>query len=523
MLQNCSKIIIYYVINNFKNIVKYRRCKYIYIGEKEKLDPKIIPKYKNQLYKPHIFHPILIKTRKNDYKEARVEEYLYFIDICSFKEQILPHGFPKTTVIGAAGLIKTSKGTVRYIRAFPGASFEVSRYAPIHVRWRNKTDRLIRIYIHGLKSYKTDISYELDKLYKRVSDHKYENNQETALYWYQDKSNLMSTIGLYIIKEDKKDYRYNFKSMDLPVSKYKYPLIIQDCSFYKDGSVVYPSGKVSDKSNTAVSWLPYYGDVILVNGRAWPNLEVERRQYRFYILNASRSRFYNLYLSNGVDFLVIGGDKGLLPSAVRQKNILLAPGERVDLLIDFSRLAKGSRIILRNDAKTPYPHGELVNPETVGQIMSFHIPDHEALSISPSKLPNKLYDAAIIPKNLPVIVNLISKDVEVKEGSVLLNGNRCTLPITIKGQIESPQEWCFINITELSYPVYFKESKFRIISRQEIDTRSFSRQWNDSKDYQTIGPHLLGDPKESEEYERGWKDTLRIDPGMVTWVLVQSN
>ena len=54
-----------------------------------------------------------------------------------------------------------------------------------------------------------------------------------------------------------------------------------------------------------------FGDVILVNGRPWPVMRVERRKYRFRILNASISRTYRLQLDTGDPLVVIGTDGGL--------------------------------------------------------------------------------------------------------------------------------------------------------------------------------------------------------------------
>jgi spore coat protein A, manganese oxidase len=54
--------------------------------------------------------------------------------------------------------------------------------------------------------------------------------------------------------------------------------------------------------------------VVLVNGRPWPVMKVERRKYRFRILNASISRGYRRALSTGDAITVIGTDGGLIPA-----------------------------------------------------------------------------------------------------------------------------------------------------------------------------------------------------------------
>lgn len=77
------------------------------------------------------------------------------------------------------------------------------------------------------------------------------------------------------------------------------------------------------------------GDVFTVNGTVQPYLKVERRKYRFRILNASNARVYQLRLSNGQPFLVFGADTWLFPKAGLVKSFELAMGQRHDVIIDF--------------------------------------------------------------------------------------------------------------------------------------------------------------------------------------------
>lgn len=376
MLRSRSKMMLFYATKTIKSILGLRkRYSKKYFGEREYLDPLDIPKYRNQLVKPNIYHPLLIKTLKGSKnKDGKSEqEQIYYIDICRFNQQILPDGFPESSVIGCGGLVKApNRGAIKYTRTYPGGTFEGRRHIPIHVKWRNSTDIPLMIHLNEGEETKADILYGINNRKGNEVYHLYENNQNSATYWYQGQNKHISLIGFYILRKGKENGGYNYHSMDLPLAKYEYPIIIQDCSFYKDGS------------------FESSGDIIVVNGKAWPSLDLERRQYRFYILNGSISRYFNLMLSNDINFTVIGGDKGFLSSPVSQSEVLLAPGEMVDLLIDFSRQPKGTKILLKNNAKTPYPQGDIPNPETTGQIMRFVIPEYDAISISPVKLPDKL-------------------------------------------------------------------------------------------------------------------------------------
>ena len=88
--------------------------------------------------------------------------------------------------------------------------------------------------------------------------------------------------------------------------------------------------------------MDFLGNTIIVNGKAWPNMDVDQGQYRFRILDGSNDRFYQLRLSNGMSFTQIGSDGGYLKSPVELESLLLGPAERADILIDFSNMPAGS-------------------------------------------------------------------------------------------------------------------------------------------------------------------------------------
>jgi spore coat protein A len=89
-----------------------------------------------------------------------------------------------------------------------------------------------------------------------------------------------------------------------------------------------------------------------VNGKLLPYLEVEARKYRFRVLNCANGRFFHLSLSSSLEFQQIGTDQGLLPAPVSIRRISLAPGERADLIVDFSSQA-GAKILVNNDSFQP--------------------------------------------------------------------------------------------------------------------------------------------------------------------------
>jgi FtsP/CotA-like multicopper oxidase with cupredoxin domain len=117
-------------------------------------------------------------------------------------------------------------------------------------------------------------------------------------------------------------------------------------------------------------WIPeFFGDVILVNGKSWPFLNVEPRRYRFHMVDGANARVFNLSLP-GLKFWIIGTDGGLLDKPVAVDQVFLAPGERADVIIDFASVA-GTELIMTNDAPAPYPSGDPPDPNTNGTVMKF--------------------------------------------------------------------------------------------------------------------------------------------------------
>jgi spore coat protein A len=148
----------------------------------------------------------------------------------------------------------------------------------------------------------------------------------------------------------------------LPKGSYEKELFIQDYQFTGDGQFLYPSGSdnlVTPNSNTHSEVL---GNFILVNGMAWPKLEVEPRKYRLRLVNGSDSRFYELQFDDSNEkFYQIATEQGFLDTPVAHSQLVLAPGERADVIVDFTG-DFGAEFILKN-------FGPEANSSTTGQVI----------------------------------------------------------------------------------------------------------------------------------------------------------
>jgi FtsP/CotA-like multicopper oxidase with cupredoxin domain len=96
----------------------------------------------------------------------------------------------------------------------------------------------------------------------------------------------------------------------------------------------------------------FLGDQITVNLAYKPFFNVERRKYRFRILNASVARFYKIALSDGSPMIQIANDGNLLPAPVTLTQLdQQGIAERYDIVIDFSRYPIGARVSMVNLAE----------------------------------------------------------------------------------------------------------------------------------------------------------------------------
>ena len=211
----------------------------------------------------------------------------------------------------------------------------------------------------------------------------YPNDQEAATIWYHDHAMGITRLnvyaglaGFYIVHDTNENAL--IANHTLPDEKYDVPLAIQDRLFTADGQLYYPADVEEGTTAQEPSVHPeFFGNVMLVNGQAWPVLDVEPRMYRFRIVDGSQARFYNLQLDElkgtpHMNFFQVGTDGGLLESPDKLKELLIGPGERADIVVDFSKLA-GKTILMKNNANAPYPSGDPDDPQTTGQIMAFRV------------------------------------------------------------------------------------------------------------------------------------------------------
>lgn len=506
------------------------------------LEPILIPKYINQLKIPPVYYPEIIR----DTNTGDIISYNYVVTISQFKQSILPRGFPKTTVWGYGGRVINNlscKSFYNY-RSSPGPTFEAVRGIPINVQWINDLSKSNRIvpHIHGgenhsifdghPKAWFTKGEYITGSQFV-TSNYNYPNEQEAATLWYHDYTFdiarlnvLMGLSGFYIVRDpaNKLESRRNC----LPARRYDIPIVIQDRSFNTDGSFDFPNAKMNQKVHSY--WNPkFFGDTIMVNGKVWPNLNVKKHEYRFRLLNGSNARFYKLQFSSGMSFIQIASDGGYLREPVRLTSLLLAPGERAEIIVNFSSLRPGSKIILENHANAPFPNGTPPDYETVGQVMQFTVMN--SVCRKPNNLPERLNQIPKLvtdsPKRILLLFKVIGDNGSVQ---VLLNGQTGESPVFERLVVGSTEEWEIINLTEDTHPIHLHLVQFQVLNRQNFNKKAYINDWikengdpplDHSAKTIPVEKYLEGEPRKPQKNELGWKDTVRVNPGEVTRIVIR--
>ena len=410
-----------------------------------------------------------------------------------------------------------------YGASCPGPTLEVRSGKPILVEWSNqlpqkhffpidhtlhgaeadKPEVRTVVHLHGGKTGPESDGYPEEWFVpgKSATCH-YPNRQEATSLFYHDHAMgitrlnaVAGLMGLYLIRDEFED------SLNLPKGEHEVPLVIFDRSFRPDSQIYYPvSGK------PGAPWVSeYYGSAILVNGRIFPYLEVEPRKYRFRLLNSSNGSFYrlsfspeNTVTSGSTEFFQIGSEQGFLEAPAQIDTLILGPGERADLIVDFSGHA-GKELFLRTN---------------VAVVIQFRVSGEKVKD--DSTLPATLRPIPRIPENVAVTTrDLTIADYQNRLGRsnvMLLNGAHWDMPVTEKPVLNSTEIWSFINLTDDSHPIHLHMVRFQVLDRRPFDLTVYQL----TKKIVYTGPPVTLTPN-----ELGWKDTVRVDPMTVTRIIVK--
>ena len=235
-----------------------------------------------------------------------------------------------------------------YMGLAPGPTIKVAQGTRIEATMRNRLparhpqfghEFLTTTHLHGSASLPQYDGYASDLTPPGFAKtYKWPNIQRARTLWYHDHARHETALNVYTGFAAQYHVTDPVEQALLPQGRFDVPITITDAIFAANGSLLY-----DDRDTSGL-----YGDVVLVNGKPWPVLKVQRRVYRFRVLNASVSRSYRPTLSPPGAVHVVATDGGLMPVSQQVTEWRHAPAERYEVLIDFRQYPVGQRVQLRN-------------------------------------------------------------------------------------------------------------------------------------------------------------------------------
>jgi spore coat protein A len=388
-----------------------------------------------------------------------------------------------------------------YDGIFPGPTIESRRGQPIVVRHHNELSVPTVTHLHGGHTPHEHDGWPLDLVLPTggwhafphgmtgdmttgARDYDYPMTQRAATLWYHDHrmdftgpAVYRGLAGFHLVRDDVED------ALPLPRGDRELPLMICDRSFDEDGSFAYPGLDQAMRSVPGVreEWMEgVLGDVVLVNGAPWPVHEVDAARYRLRLLNASNARRYRVAMSPALPLVQIGSDGGLLTAPVAHESIDMAPGERFDVVVDFSKVPVGTEVTMTNGFGTG----------GTADIMRFRVVRKAA---DDSRVPDRLADVEPLPKPVRTRLFQFNRGAVGDHKGWTINGQSFAPG---SSQADSPlgevERWRLV--TDVHHPVHVHLDHFQVLSR------------GDRKPLPT---------------DRGWKDTVDIRPAEVVDIAVR--
>jgi FtsP/CotA-like multicopper oxidase with cupredoxin domain len=314
-------------------------------------------------------------------------------------------------------------------------------------------------------------------------------DERAGTYWYHSHAHMRTgeqvyhgLAGLFIVRDDEED------ALGLPSGEREIGLVLQDKRLDAAGRPVY-GGMGRDMMEG------FLGDTPFVNGVRYPTVGVQSALYRLRILGAANARIFRVGLSSGSPLVLIGTDGGLLERPVELPWVDVATGERVDLLVDFSRVPIGSTVRLRSlGFPDPVVGGGMGMGPGMGaagrrqgaefDLLEFRV---EREVREESRIPVAL---GTVPRTPRASANRVR---EFRFRSVMMdhtiNGRSFAMErIDERVPFGAVEIWRFVNDSPFPHPVHMHAVHFQVLSRVGGRGRVFP-------------------------WEEGWKDTVLLHPG----------
>ena len=354
-----------------------------------------------------------------------------------------------------------------YNGLFPGPTIMARRGRAVVVRQLNNLQESMSVHLHGGHTPPDSDGLPYDLIGPGATKtYRYPNNQPAATLHYHDhaidttgRHVYMGLSAFYLLSDPAED------ALGLPSGANDVAIVLQDRLFNLDGSLNYP---LTDSTITS----GVIGDTLLVNGAIQPYFGVAQRKTRFRILNGSNARIYRLALSTGDSLVQIASDGGLLRNPVSRSSITLAPGERVEIVIDFGKYALGASLILKNQ----YP-----TSPSIPDIMRFDVVRTE---VDQSTVPSVLGPVIGPPANgsAPVNRTFALEPSTIKGRTVWTVNGQLYDParLDLTTRLNQTEIWTFQNNSGQPHPMHIHDIQWQILDINGTPPSAGDDGWKDT-------------------------------------------
>ena len=335
----------------------------------------------------------------------------------------------------------------------------------------------------------------------------YPNNQAASLLWYHDHADSVTSYRVYEGLAGFMPMTDNIEPLlNLPSGTFAKAFVLQDKTFNADGSMCYTHADPE-----------FFGDLPVINGTVAPYQQVAPRRYSFTFINGSDSRFFHLSLTQvsgatapAPKMTVVEGDSGYLLQPAAVSDLLIAPGERYKVVVDFTGHASQSWV-LANDAAVPLPDGD--GGDDIPQLMKFVV-DQPLTSPDRSSVPRLIPETNnLIPPALSLLTARLRTVTagEIAPGMPLLGDatalREFTDPATETPQLGSTEAWAMRNYSPDTHPIHEHMVELRLVGR-------WPAEFDDHGKLQSVGAF-----QPPGAFESGPKDTFVSPKNAITvWV-----
>jgi len=370
--------------------------------------------------------------------------------------------------------------------SYPGPSVVIDKGQTFTANVINNLNEVVTTHWHGVSTPANMDGHPRDAINPGSSyTYTFPVINRGGTYFYHAHADMLTAkqvyrgfAGFFIVKDPAENY-------NLPSGAYDVPLCIQDRRTADIPNFTYNPGSPEQ------TW-GYLGDTVLVNGTPDAYLEVGKTLYRFRLLNGSNARVYKIAFSDSRAFNIIATDGGLKDAPVSATQFNLAPGERVEILVDFSGDTKGTNVTLRSLAFThggtlPYKQGIALD------IIRFDVTNNSSSGgVVPSAFsPINYYDPGQVVTSRTFTLTMGGTHPMHKINGLTFDINR----VDWETRLNSLEKWRIVNATADYHPMHTHEAQWQVLSRNNNTNLPPS--------------------------DKGWKDTVNLSPGETVEVLVK--